>query len=163
MLETKSIAALAFNETPRKRKRETGFVPPLKNNDAAAAVAVTASCFTNAAFSSTPKKLIGRRRLAKETENINPFGNHPGLEIKSIADLATSQKKQQQQQQQEKPLTLNPFEVVRHPSKKKKRSEHACFENPGLNLELPERQFNPYEVNRLCLINTLSKGILIKF
>ncbi|XP_034478386.1 inner centromere protein [Drosophila innubila] len=159
MLETKSIAALAFNETPRKRKRETGFVPPLKKDDAAAAaaVAVTASCFTNAAFSSTPKKLIGRRRLAKETENINPFGNHPGLEIKSIADLATSQK--QQQQQQEKQLTLNPFEVVRHPSKKKKRSEHACFENPGLNLELPERQFNPYEVVRCvatptkCFVN----------
>ncbi|KAL7744647.1 hypothetical protein ACLKA6_017153 [Drosophila palustris] len=166
MLETKSIAALAFNETPRKRKRETGFVSqPLKNEDAAAAAAdaaaavgVTASCFTNAAFSSTPKKLIGRRRLAKESENTNPFANHPGLEIKSIADLATVHK-QQQQQQQQKQSTTNPFEVVRHPSKKKKKSEHACFENPGLNLELPERQFNPYEVVRCvatptkCFVN----------
>ncbi|KAM8720961.1 hypothetical protein ACLKA7_006925 [Drosophila subpalustris] len=163
MLETKSIAALAFNETPRKRKRETGFVSqPLKNEDAAAAdaaaaVGVTASCFTNAAFSSTPKKLIGRRRLAKGSENTNPFAGHPGLEIKSIADLATVHKHQQQQQQ--KQSTTNPFEVVRHPSKKKKKSEHACFENPGLNLELPERQFNPYEVVRCvatptkCFVN----------
>lgn len=159
MLETKSIAALAFNETPRKRKRETGFMPPLKNEDAAAAVVVasTASCFTNAAFSSTPKKLIGRRRMPnKASENINPFGAHPGLEIKSIADLATVQK--QQPEKQEKQVPTNPFEVVRQPSKKKKR-EHACFENPGLNLELPERQFNPYEVVRCvatptkCFVN----------
>lgn len=146
MLETKSIAALAAfnNETPRKRKRETGLKqnPPLKTEEAAAATgaAGTASCFTNAAFSSTPKRLIGRRRITKESENLNPFINgHPGLEIKSIADLATGQEKQSQQP------PLNPFEVVRQPSKKKKR-EHACFENPGLNLELPERQFNPYEV-----------------
>ncbi|KAH8396123.1 hypothetical protein KR222_003731 [Zaprionus bogoriensis] len=156
MLETKSIAALAaFNETPRKRKRETGSNPPLKSAEAAAAAAtavpaaapapaaaagaaVTASCFTNAAFSSTPKRLIGRRRIAKETENLNPFNAPSGLEIKSIADLATVPEQQ---------LPLNPFEVVRQPSKKKKR-EHACFENPGLNLELPERQFNPYEVVR---------------
>lgn len=144
MLETKSIAALAAfnNETPRKRKRETGLNPnpPLKPIEAAATNAVgTASCFTNAAFSSTPKRLIGRRRISKETENLNPFNGHPGLEIKSIADLAGDQEKQPPQ------LPLNPFEVVRQPSKKKKR-EHACFENPGLNLELPERQFNPYEV-----------------
>lgn len=147
MLETKSIAALAAfnNETPRKRKRETGLKqnPPLKTVEAAAATAATAgtvSCFTNAAFSSTPKRLIGRRRITKESENLNPFTNgHPGLEIKSIADLATGQEKQPHQP------PLNPFEVVRQPTKKKKR-EHACFENPGLNLELPERQFNPYEV-----------------
>ncbi|KAH8315960.1 hypothetical protein KR074_009369 [Drosophila pseudoananassae] len=150
MLETKSIAALAFTETPRKRKRETGHhhtappplaPPPLtaqlqdqppERQDAA--VAATESCFTNAAFSSTPKKLIGRRRLAKENAQPNPF---PGLEVKSIAALA-----ERQQQQQ---LPTNPFEVLRQPSKKKKR-EHACFENPGLNLELPEKQFNPYEV-----------------
>nr|5YI7_B Chain B, Pon peptide from Partner of numb [Drosophila melanogaster]5YI7_D Chain D, Pon peptide from Partner of numb [Drosophila melanogaster] len=31
-------------------------------------------------------------------------------------------------------LPTNPFEVLRQPPKKKKR-EHACFENPGLNLE----------------------------
>lgn len=143
MLETKSIAALAaFNETPRKRKRETNLNPnqPLKTVEAAAATALgTASCFTNAAFSSTPKRLIGRRRITKESENLNPFNGHPSLEIKSIADLATGQEKQPQN------LPLNPFEVVRQPSKKKKR-ENACFENPGLNLELPERQFNPYEV-----------------
>ncbi|KRF82575.1 titin [Drosophila virilis] len=149
MLETKSISALAFNETPRKRKRETGCAPlppPLKSEVAAAVAASASSCFTNAAFSSTPKKLVGRRRLLKENESLNPFINQPGLEIKSIADLSVVQQQKEQQQQQQK-LPVNPFEVVRQPSKKKKR-EHACFENPGLNLELPERQFNPYEVVR---------------
>ncbi|EDV95329.1 uncharacterized protein LOC6569324 [Drosophila grimshawi] len=156
MLETKSIAALAYNETPRKRKRETGIgtgcapQPPLKIDEAAAAVATTASCFTNAAFSSTPKKLIGRRRIPKANENLNPFGAHPGLEIKSIAELATVQQQKQQLPTPPPAQPLNPFEVVRHASKKKKR-EHACFENPGLNLELPERQFNPYEVVR-CVV-----------
>ncbi|KAH8305327.1 hypothetical protein KR044_005061 [Drosophila immigrans] len=153
MLETKSIAALACNnnneETPRKRKRETGntIVLPLKKQDAAAAanaaasaaVPVTASCFSNAAFSSTPKTLVvGRRRLPKDTENLNPFVDQPGLEFKSISDLGN-----------------NPFEVLRQPTKKKKR-EHACFENPALNLELPERQFNPYEVVR-CLATPPAK------
>jgi len=153
MLETKSIAALAFTETPRKRKRETlsGNAAPPPNpqqqplgKDAqvshihaqdAAVASATESCFTNAAFSSTPKKLmIGRRRLAKENSNPhpNPF---PGLEVKSIADLAQEQ------------LPTNPFEVLRQPPKKKKREQLACFENPGLNLELPEKQFNPYEVS----------------
>ncbi|XP_041447880.1 lateral signaling target protein 2 homolog [Drosophila obscura] len=159
MLETKSISALAFTETPRKRKRETGgCVPlplPLPHPAAAAAqeaaAAVTESCFTNAAFSSTPKKLIGRRRLAKE--NSNPF---PCLEFKSIADLAQQQQKEQQQQQQP---PNNPFEVVRHPCKKKKR-EIACFENPGLNLELPEKQFNPYEVIRCIATPNKKKGFV---
>ncbi|KAH8368441.1 hypothetical protein KR084_011772 [Drosophila pseudotakahashii] len=156
MLETKSIAALAFTETPRKRKRETpkGNAAPPPNaqqpleKDAQvsqldaqdAAVAATESCFTNAAFSSTPKKLmIGRRRLAKENSHPNPHPNpFPGLEVKSIADLAQEQ------------LPTNPFEVLRQPPKKKKRDHLACFENPGLNLELPEKQFNPYEVIRLA-------------
>ncbi|XP_068159248.1 uncharacterized protein pon [Drosophila tropicalis] len=161
MLETKSIAALAFNfndnETPRKRKRETRTTttttttkvtvadPPLaegKCRGQETGAAANASCFTNAAFSSTPKKIIGRRRLAKENNhgnsNCNPNPNpFPCLEFKSIADLA----------QQQPTHSTNPFEVVRQPSKKKKR-EHACFENPGLNLELPEKQFNPYEVVR---------------
>ncbi|XP_016980185.1 trichohyalin [Drosophila rhopaloa] len=154
MLETKSIAELAFTdrETPRKRKREIPPPPaplPLEKDarqDAAATSSESESCFTNAAFSSTPKKLIGRRRLAKE--NSNPF---PGFEVKSIADLA-------QKQQPQLPLSTNPFEVLRgQPSKKKKR-EHACFENPGLNLELPEKQFNPYEVIRLAA--TPAKGFV---
>ncbi|XP_037725146.1 trichohyalin [Drosophila subpulchrella] len=164
MLETKSIAALAFTETPRKRKRETlsGNAAPPPNpqqqplgKDAqvshihaqdAAVASATESCFTNAAFSSTPKKLmIGRRRLAKENSNPhpNPF---PGLEVKSIADLAQKQ------------LPTNPFEVLRQPPKKKKREQLACFENPGLNLELPEKQFNPYEVVRLAA--TPAKGFV---
>ncbi|EDV45822.1 calponin homology domain-containing protein DDB_G0272472 [Drosophila erecta] len=159
MLETKSIAALAFTETPRKRKRETLYknAPPPPNpqqqppeKDAQdAAVTSTESCFTNAAFSSTPKKLmVARRRLAKENSHPNPF---PGLEVKSIADLA------QEQQQQQLQLPTNPFEVLRQPPKKKKR-EHACFENPGLNLELPEKQFNPYEVVRSA--TTPAKGFV---
>ncbi|XP_020808460.1 calponin homology domain-containing protein DDB_G0272472 [Drosophila serrata] len=163
MLETKSIADLVFTETPRKRKRETAAPPPPTQQqppergiqvrqDAAAAVVASESCFTNAAFSSTPKKLIGRRRLAKE--NSNPF---PGLEVKSIADLA--EKQEQRQQQQQVQLPTNPFEVLRQPPKKKKREQQpACFENPGLNLELPEKQFNPYEVIRLA--TTPSKGFV---
>ncbi|XP_070074889.1 trichohyalin [Drosophila takahashii] len=156
MLETKSIAALAFTETPRKRKRETlkgNAAPPpgaqqqpLEKDAQDAAVAAAESCFTNAAFSSTPKKLmIGRRRLEKSKENSHPNRNpnpnpnpFPGLEVKSIADLAQEQ------------LPTNPFEVLRQPPKKKKRDHLACFENPGLNLELPEKQFNPYEVIRLA-------------
>lgn len=152
---------MAFTETPRKRKRETLYKnaapppnpqqqPPEKDAQDAA-VASTESCFTNAAFSSTPKKLmVARRRLAKENSQPNPF---PGLEVKSIADLAQKQQHQQhhqQQQQQQQKLPTNPFEVLRQPPKKKKR-EHACFENPGLNLELPEKQFNPYEVSSLVL------------
>lgn len=156
MLETKSIAALAFNETPRKRKRETNCAAATLKSEGAAAAAAAApgvtgnasSCFTNAAFSSTPKKLIGRRRLVKENEQPNPFAAHPGLEIKSIADLAAVQQQQKEQQGQ---LSLNPFEVVRQPSKKTKRA-HACFENPALNLELPERQFNPYEASDRAFI-----------
>ncbi|XP_033171039.1 protein MLP1 [Drosophila mauritiana] len=163
MLETKSIAALAFTETPRKRKRETLYKnaapppnpqqqPPEKDAQDAA-VASTESCFTNAAFSSTPKKLmVARRRLAKENSQPNLF---PGLEVKSIADLA--QKQQHHQQQQQQKLPTNPFEVLRQPPKKKKR-EHACFENPGLNLELPEKQFNPYEVVRSA--TTPAKGFV---
>ncbi|EDW53154.1 protein MLP1 [Drosophila sechellia] len=166
MLETKSIAALAFTETPRKRKRETLYKhadpppnpqqqPPEKDAQDAA-VASTESCFTNAAFSSTPKKLmVARRRLAKENSQPNPF---PGLEVKSIADLAQKQQHQQHhQQQQQQKLPTNPFEVLRQPPKKKKR-EHACFENPGLNLELPEKQFNPYEVVRSAA--TPAKGFV---
>ncbi|KAH8421498.1 hypothetical protein KR009_009862 [Drosophila setifemur] len=175
MLETKSIAALAFAETPRKRKRETQHSSNHNNNAASppppqpqqqlqplekdarmsqkdAAVA-SKSCFTNAAFSSTPKKLLGRRRLAKE--NSNPF---PGLEVKSIAALAEKQQRQRErEQEQDQPLPTNPFEVLRHPCKKKKR-EHGCFENPGLNLELPEKQFNPYEVIRS--LATPAKGFV---
>ncbi|XP_030378767.1 uncharacterized protein LOC115627277 [Scaptodrosophila lebanonensis] len=155
MLETKSIAALAETITTpvRKRKRETLPQPPLAvvgkdsegNNNVAAAVA---SCFTNAAFSSTPKKLVARRRLSKE--NTNPFLPQSAcLEVKSIADLQAEEQQQQQPQ-----ISTNPFEVVRQPQKKKKR-EHACFENQGLNLDLPEKQFNPYEVIRTT--NTPSK------
>lgn len=170
MLETKSIADLAFTETPRKRKRETVHAPPPPTpqqplerdaqvrQDAAAAVAASESCFTNAAFSSTPKKLIGRRRLAKE--NSNPF---PGLEVKSIADLAEKQQQQQLEQVQQVQLPTNPFEVLRQPPKKKKREQHpACFENPGLNLELPEKQFNPYEVRGFLGISQKFKGLVFR-
>ncbi|KAH8386707.1 hypothetical protein KR093_002117 [Drosophila rubida] len=140
MLEIKSIAELACDEmTPRKRKREscnkatTHLAQPLQKIQDAAAVP---SCFTNAAFSSTPKTrvVVARRRLPKDTENLNP-----GLEFKSIPQLAAN----------------NPFEVLRQPSKKTKR-EQACFENPALNLELPERQFNPYEVVR-CMATPPAK------
>ncbi|KAH8306869.1 hypothetical protein KR018_009931 [Drosophila ironensis] len=174
MLETKSIAALAFSETPRKRKRvaasgnhQRGFPSPptqqqqqqqqpltagKRDGQVRPEAAAAESCFTNAAFSSTPKKLTGRRRLAKENAphpQAEPLAHpFPGLEVKSIAALnrpQQSREQQEQEEEQEQQLPINPFEVLRQPPKRKKR-EHACFENPGLNLELPEKQFNPYEV-----------------
>ncbi|XP_075157303.1 partner of numb [Haematobia irritans] len=101
------------------------------------AVPTTNSCFTNEAFSSTPKKLAAKRRLNKENANIF------GLEEKSISDIA---KDLNENKPQEIAAPLNPYEVVRPPKKKQKPA--VCFENPALNLNVPEKQFNPYEIVR---------------
>ncbi|GAB0094969.1 hypothetical protein DMENIID0001_102950 [Sergentomyia squamirostris] len=66
--------------------------------------------------------------------------SHPvfsDMETKSISDILTTT------------MMENPYEVVRKPPKKKKKSEDiVCFDNAGLNLETPEKQFNPFEVRR---------------
>lgn len=136
--------ACELNITPsRKRKRQFDKNQQQEEVDSLTTTAVKSSCFTNAAFSSTPKKILGRRRLplVKIKENNEIFPKN-GLEVKSIAKMALQDGTQ---------IPQNPYEVVRKPPKKKKRhsEETACFENPALNLELPEKQFNPYEVLEL--------------
>lgn len=130
-----------FDLTPsRKRKRQ---FDKLEEQQKTTAAAATISCFTNAAYSSTPKKIVGKRRLQLKANKENETQIFPnvGLEVKSIAEIA-------KQHEQTQNIPQNPYEVLRKPPKKKKRhtEETACFENPALNLELPEKQFNPYEV-----------------
>lgn len=63
------------------------------------------------------------------------------MEVKSIADLVDKNTK---------PLD-NPFEVVRKPPKKKDRKDLSgenCFVNPALDLNVPEKIINPFEVRR---------------
>ncbi|XP_054728610.1 uncharacterized protein LOC129237726 [Anastrepha obliqua] len=108
------------------------------------------TCFTNSAFSSTPKRVVARRRTPLTITN--NFIQNPCLEVKSIADIInTPVEKEEISEVQTGKQPQNPYEVVRKPPKKKKRETEiieACFENPALNLELPEKQFNPYEVCR---------------
>lgn len=63
------------------------------------------------------------------------------MEVKSIADLVDKKTKQSD----------NPFEVSRKPPKKKDRrdlSADNCFVNPALDLNMPEKIINPFEVKR---------------
>lgn len=63
------------------------------------------------------------------------------MEVKSIADLIDIKSKQHD----------NPFEVTRKPPKKKDRrslSAENCFVNPALDLNMPEKIINPFEVKR---------------
>lgn len=127
-----------LNITPsRKRKRQEKIEDAIKNTPSSVAAL---PAYTNEAFSSTPKKIMAKRRLNKENA---PASIRLGeLEIKSIADLAKQAGDGREQQ-----LVPSKYEVLRKPPKKKKRPvEAACFENPALNLNVPEKQFNPYEV-----------------
>ncbi|XP_055676868.1 uncharacterized protein LOC129786085 [Lutzomyia longipalpis] len=58
------------------------------------------------------------------------------METKSIADILSAR------------VVENPYEVVRKPPKKKKKNEPLTFDNEALNLNTPEKQFNPFEVQR---------------
>lgn len=131
----------------RKRKRQFERQEQqlqLQESASKTTAAPPTSCFTNAAFSSTPKKILAKRRLQGITnkENTRIFAANNGLEVKSIADIVKDKFDVAQ-------APLNPYEVLRKPPKKKKKpaEEAACFENPALNLDLPEKQFNPYEVS----------------
>ncbi|XP_017470641.1 PREDICTED: uncharacterized protein LOC108362250 [Rhagoletis zephyria] len=110
----------------------------------------TKTCFTNSAFSSTPKKIVARRRTANALRN--NCMQDPCLEVKSIADILKPEVENKVNSEAATGTqTQNPYEVVRKPPKKKKRESEiieSCFENRALNLELPEKQFNPYEVLR---------------
>ncbi|XP_023293973.2 uncharacterized protein LOC111677134 [Lucilia cuprina] len=136
----------------RKRKRHFDKCEIQEQQNAIKTTAAATSCFTNEAFSSTPKKNLGKRRLQLKInkENALVYPN-VGLEVKSIAELA-------RRPEEAENIPRNPYEVLRKPPKKKKRQAEgtACFENPALNLELPEKQFNPYEVVREITPNKAS-------
>lgn len=137
-----------FRTLKRKRKSE-GCLEP--NADF---TTDTNSCFTNSAFSSTPKKVVVRRRTPNPITNIV---QDPCLEVKSIADIIKLPVEGIDSAKIDgDALSQNPYEVQRKPPKKKKRESEiieACFENAALNLELPERQFNPYEVRLFIQFN----------
>ncbi|XP_055709095.1 uncharacterized protein LOC129805299 [Phlebotomus papatasi] len=84
--------------------------------------------------------LSPNNKRRRESDNFGSLSSHhvfPDMETKSIADLLTQR------------VMENPYEVVRKPPKKKKKDEPlACFDNEALNLNTPEKQFNPFEVKR---------------
>ncbi|XP_055857392.1 uncharacterized protein LOC129920184 [Episyrphus balteatus] len=137
----------------RKRKRDSGRLELPSSDTPTNTTHHKASAFSNAAFSSTPKKEIQsiiqkfnrfppskRRPLGKENGS-RLVTTDACLEVKSIVDLVN---------QNVVAEAGNPFEVIRKPPKKKKKAdlEEACFINTGLNLDIPEKQFNPFEVKR---------------
>lgn len=112
-------------------------------------------------FADTPNKR--KRHESKYDDSVDHYGNpnrllankennYLGMEVKSIAQMIADK------------TIENPFEVIRKPPKKKKKSdiEDSCFVNPALNLNGPETVLNPYEVKRqppvvqddLCFINS---------
>lgn len=113
-------------------------------------------------FNDTPNKR--RRRESKYDDGqvngydnphrflANKENNYSGMEVKSIAQMIADK------------TIENPFEVIRKPPKKKKKSdiEDSCFVNPALNLNGPEVLLNPFEIKRqptvvqddLCFVNS---------
>lgn len=153
IIESDSLTIVAF-----KRKRstdETGSLTIASNVARSGEVVHVASsstngAFSNAAFSSTPKKQPVKGPTPLTTENQSGYLD---MEIKSIADLVSSVSATKKSLVAMQDLEKNPFEVIRKPPKKKTKKddrliskEEACFENAALNLALPEKQFNPYEV-----------------
>lgn len=112
-------------------------------------------------FTDTPNKR--RRRESKYDDPVNGYDNpnrllankensYMGMEVKSIAQMIADK------------TIENPFEVIRKPPKKKKKTDigDSCFVNPALNLNGPEVVLNPYEIKRLpavvqddlCFVNS---------
>lgn len=97
-----------------------------------------------------PSKRIGHENASLLTGNKE--NHYMGMEVKSIAQMIADK------------TIENPFEVVRKPPKKKKKSdiEDSCFVNPALNINGPEIMLNPFEIKRmptvvqddLCFINS---------
>ncbi|XP_036338608.1 uncharacterized protein LOC118748342 [Rhagoletis pomonella] len=74
----------------------------------------TKTCFTNSAFSSTPKKIVARRRTANALRN--NCMQDPCLEVKSIADIIQSNcfvNAALNLRSQDASSTRNPFEIQR--------------------------------------------------
>lgn len=124
--------------------------------------------FDNNAFELKITPTKRKRESAKESQHNkeNNYLFHNFMEVKSIADLV--------KQKKSVPETAasimstdpnNPYELVRKPPKKKTKhsvdGSENCFVNPALNLNGPERMFNPFEVRRMpnieqedhCFIN----------
>ncbi|XP_059612701.1 uncharacterized protein LOC132259163 [Phlebotomus argentipes] len=88
--------------------------------------------------------ILSPNKRRRESENFVPSDKlsyhqqiFPGMETKFISDILTAR------------VVENPYEVVRKPPKKKKKEESLTgFVNEALNLNTPERQFNPFEVKR---------------
>ncbi|XP_037934220.1 uncharacterized protein LOC119685164 [Teleopsis dalmanni] len=94
-----------------------------------------------------PKILECERPKEQTKQNCNPFMADI-LEVKSIPNVTENNSIKEDKVSDQK---RNPFEVIRDPPKKKKRVSKisgACFENRALNLNVPEKQFNPFEVRR---------------
>lgn len=104
-----------------------------------------------------------RRRESKYDDSMNGYdkpnrmlankeNSYMGMEVKSIAQMIADK------------TIENPFEVIRKPPKKKKKSdiEDSCFVNPALNINGPEVVLNPFEIKRLptvvqddlCFVNS---------
>lgn len=88
-----------------------------------------------------------KQQSCHNKENNFVFNNF--MEVKSIADLV---------KQKTTPSTMstssdpsNPYELVRKPPKKKTKHDldENCFVNPALNINGPEKIFNPFEVKRM--------------
>lgn len=91
----------------------------------------------------------------------NNFIYNNFMEVKSISDLIRTKNNCSVESECGAAVSncSNPFEVVRKPPKKKNRkdlSDDGCFVNPALNLNVPEKVLNPFEVKRatICLPET---------
>lgn len=153
IIESDSLTIVAFK---RKRNNDDSVSVSIASNGATNSEIVhvtnTSSGFTNAAFSSTPR---GKCFTGQLKSGCNSFVD---LEIKSIEALVSSVNRKETTNYGENYIAEgdgaeeNPFEVHRRPPKKKTKKEErnskeeSCFENAALNLALPEKQFNPFEV-----------------
>lgn len=81
-------------------------------------------------------------------ENNFVFNNF--MEVKSIADLV-KQKATASATMSTSSVHNNLYECVRKPPKKKTKHDidDSCFVNPALNINGPEKLFNPFEVKRM--------------
>lgn len=153
IIESDSLTIVAFK---RKRSNDesvsVSIASNILSNSEIVHVTNTSSGITNTAFSSTPNRkcLTGQLKSG--------CNSYVDLEIKSIEALVSSIDRKKNLNYKENCVVEadgveeNPFEVHRRPPKKKtKKEEHkskneSCFENAALNLALPEKQFNPFEV-----------------
>lgn len=93
----------------------------------------------------TPSKR--RRESTANANKENHFPFNAFMEVKSIADLVKHKKKSNVE---------HPHEVARKPPKKKSKHDidENCFVNPALNLNGPEKAFNPFEVKRMPIMES---------